>query len=139
MFDIEPSSCLFPDPHRLTQTHVLSPCTIQWLGKPDAQQQCHRATITVEVGDHEDGPEVNIRFTVTAHHQQPIPENERYALLLDLVTVHGEEELQYWMAGTYTSPGAIQKISMLELEDESGLERLCQSALAVFTPDVPVV
>ncbi|KAJ3551524.1 hypothetical protein NM688_g4654 [Phlebia brevispora] len=110
------------NPHRLKEAHLLEPCTIQGLGEPDPQQQCRRGILTVEARNRENGLQIE-RFAVTAHHQHPIPDNQIYTLA-GFRTWRAERDLQYWMVGSYTSSGALRKVSVLEIEDEAEWERL---------------
>ncbi|KAJ3547026.1 hypothetical protein NM688_g5447 [Phlebia brevispora] len=136
-FDVDVRSWLYSGPHRLDVAHVLVLCTIQGLGEPDAQQRCRRGTLTVEVEDRGSGSRAE-RFVVTAHHQHPIPDSERYTLVSLFTAGTTEQDLQYWMVGTHTSSGAIRKVSVLEMEDMGDRERLEKLGLAKFTRDVPL-
>ncbi|KAJ3523252.1 hypothetical protein NM688_g8759 [Phlebia brevispora] len=129
-FNVDVQSYLLSSPHMLNEAHVLNLCTIQGLSEPDAQQRCRRGTLTVEVEDRESGSRAE-RFMVTAHHQHPIPDNQRYTLI-GLMTLGGERDLAYWMVGTCTSSGAIRKVSVLEMEDEGDQKRLKKLGLAVY-------
>ncbi|KAJ3555750.1 hypothetical protein NM688_g2401 [Phlebia brevispora] len=99
--------------------HVLRDCIIENLDKPDAEGHCRQGTLTVKT---EGKASV---FTVTAHHQYLIPDDRHYVL----VAPWGHTE--YWLVGMYTSVGAIEKVSVVEMEDRDDRERLCALGLVV--------
>ncbi|KAJ3552333.1 hypothetical protein NM688_g4204 [Phlebia brevispora] len=130
-FDMRVWSLLLSDPPRLDDAHVLDLCTIHGLDQPDAQQRCRRGTLTVPLEDRERGSRAE-RFVVTAHHQYPIPNDQRYTLM-DLMFYEEERNLEYWIVGTRTSSGAVQKVSVLEMEDKDDRKRLYDLGLAIRT------
>ncbi|KAJ3554265.1 hypothetical protein NM688_g3200 [Phlebia brevispora] len=138
MFDAGVWLKLLPNPRRLDRARILRLCTIQGLGTPndDDQQRCRRGTLTVEVNDRKRGSRAE-RFGVTAHHQYPIPDNQRYTLV-GLRTWGGEQDFTYWTVfGIRTSSGVRRraKVSVLEMEDEDDRKRLDRLGLARLDPE----
>ncbi|KAJ3559520.1 hypothetical protein NM688_g293 [Phlebia brevispora] len=125
------------DCHKLNEAYILKACTIQGLGESDTWQRCRRGTLTVEVSDRESGPEVE-RFVVTAHHQHPIPDDQRYTLV-GVIMLGPPRMSTHWMVGAPTSSGAIRKVSVVEMEDEDDRGRLDDLGLAIRTRDIPLM
>ncbi|KAJ3538893.1 hypothetical protein NM688_g6447 [Phlebia brevispora] len=106
-------------------------CTIQLLAEPNAEGYCRRGKLTVNVGGF-----IKHRhsFTVEAHHQQRISEDQKYVLVGNVEESNSPfVSYGFWIVGIETKPGSIRKVTVLRMESEDDRDRLIELDLAPET------
>ncbi|KAJ3556035.1 hypothetical protein NM688_g2246 [Phlebia brevispora] len=98
--------------------YLLEECVVRHLAKHDAEDFCRHGELVVKAGGAIEGESI---FAVTAHHQEPIPDDQTYVLF--------GPDLEFWMVGLYTHSGCIQKVSVVELREEQRRDTLALRAL----------
>ncbi|KAF7798214.1 hypothetical protein EIP86_009431 [Pleurotus ostreatoroseus] len=99
---------------------LIEDCTIQGIAKPDPDGRCRAGTLRLV----HDGAEHS--FTVTAHHQEPIPDGA-YVLIgvrsYILMWPPGDDVV-VWAVGTFSFDKRFEKLSVLRTERQDDIDKM---------------
>ncbi|KAJ3551903.1 hypothetical protein NM688_g4441 [Phlebia brevispora] len=108
--------------------YLLRNCTLQHLTNGDPEGYCRQGLLTVMADSLTEELE-EYSFTVVAHHQHSIPEDQLY-VLVGPTDCTGHR--YFWIVGVYTESGSIRKVSVVEMgywDDRDELIRLKLASL----------
>ncbi|KAJ3545523.1 hypothetical protein NM688_g5615 [Phlebia brevispora] len=102
---------------------VLDNCIIRNLNAPDGTGCCRRGVLSLAGNGKSSGPSLELR--VTAHHQHPISDKQKYVLVAPRPNEWLLSSRRYihkdWMIGRYDENSRrIKKVSVLELDGDDG-------------------
>ncbi|KAJ3555297.1 hypothetical protein NM688_g2654 [Phlebia brevispora] len=110
---------------------LLRNCRIQLLAEPNVEGYCRRGKLTVHVGGFIQRRHL---FTVEAHHQQQISEDQNYVLVGRVEEwLGGSTVNRLWIVGVEMKPGSIRKVTTLRMDSEDERDRLEKLNLATET------
>ncbi|KAJ3554175.1 hypothetical protein NM688_g3245 [Phlebia brevispora] len=107
---------------------LLRNCTMQLLAEP-VKGFCRRGMLTVNVSGSNEGQH---SFTVEAHHQQQIPEDQD-CVLVGWRGTWCNIGYQFWIVGIMTETGSIRKVTVLRMNSWNDRDRLEKLKLATET------
>ncbi|KAF7798209.1 hypothetical protein EIP86_009426 [Pleurotus ostreatoroseus] len=94
---------------------LMKDCVLQGLAQPDPDGRCRTGTLRLVHADAE------YSFSVTAHHQEPIPDGS-YVLIGDRSVVG--PDVMVWAVGAFNSDKRFEKLSVLRTERQADIDNM---------------